>query len=199
VYLPGGAYGTIVTGDFTFPSGQTINLMTGHFDNGTNIYAGQKSEQPNPATMTMPRQWTGTGVGSAIPASVLGDVATYRAPTTTTIGIVTDITGIEGSYESTTTYFNAVGTPMPTEYASDTYATAVSATTTFGTAILTATKTASEQGKPSSSNTAHSSTGATDAPAPSTSAGIRILTRVDTLLWALVTIAIAILYLLGLL
>lgn len=199
MYLPGGAYGTIVTGDFTFPSGQTINLMTGQFDNGTNIYAGQKSEQPNSATMTVPRQWTGTGVGSAIPASVLGDVATYRAPTTTTIGIVTNITGVESSYESTTTYFSAVDTPMPTESASDTHATGVSSTTTPGTTVLTATKSASEQGKSSSSNTAHSSTGATNEPAPSTSAGIRILIRVDTLLWALVTIAIAILYLLGLL
>lgn len=84
--------------------------MTGQFDNGTNIYTAQKLDQPNPATMTLPRQWMGTGVGSAIPASVLGDVASVNAATTVTVGIIISVTAAGSSYDSTTTYISAVQT-----------------------------------------------------------------------------------------
>ncbi|KAL1966162.1 hypothetical protein VTN77DRAFT_4714 [Rasamsonia byssochlamydoides] len=81
VYLPGGPYGSITTGDFTFQSGEKVNLITGQYANGSNIYSADITARPNPATMSLPRQWTSKGVGSAIPASVLGASVTEIIPT----------------------------------------------------------------------------------------------------------------------
>lgn len=55
----------------------------------------------------------------AIPASVLGDVASVNAATTVTVGIVMNVTAAESSYESTTTFISAVEILVPTDSASD--------------------------------------------------------------------------------
>lgn len=75
-YLPDASFGTVVGGAYTSSSGDTANLETGDFKfaNGTtgNIYASNEALKPNTATLPMPSQFTGSGVGSAIAASTLG-------------------------------------------------------------------------------------------------------------------------------
>ncbi|KAL9599428.1 MAG: hypothetical protein Q9219_003865 [cf. Caloplaca sp. 3 TL-2023] len=79
-YLPGGANGQIVSGDFQSSSGQA-NLISGEFTlaDGTkgNIYGSQDSpDRPNTSTLPIPTQYTAAGSGSAIPATALGQVIT---------------------------------------------------------------------------------------------------------------------------
>ncbi|KAL2000533.1 hypothetical protein VTN02DRAFT_2954 [Thermoascus thermophilus] len=78
VYFASGWYGSITTGNFTSPAGETVNLITGDYADrpGANLYSADPAAQPNTATMTLPRPWTSKGVGSAIPASELGAPAT---------------------------------------------------------------------------------------------------------------------------
>jgi len=77
-FLPGGAYGQIVSGNYTTSGGQA-NLLTGNYT--LNDGTSGKIAQPNTATLTLPTQYTASGVGSAIPVSALGEWTTY----TTTI------------------------------------------------------------------------------------------------------------------
>ncbi|MCJ1296378.1 hypothetical protein MMC34_007944 [Xylographa carneopallida] len=81
-YLPDGSYGTIDSGSYTTSDGSNANLLTGQYtlSNGTtgNIYGSLNSpEVPNTSTLTLPTPFTSSGVGSAIPASDLGGLATY--------------------------------------------------------------------------------------------------------------------------
>ncbi|KAL8784643.1 MAG: hypothetical protein Q9195_008959 [Heterodermia aff. obscurata] len=74
--LPDGAYGTVVTGNYTAPDG-VANLLTGDFtlSDGTtgNVYGSASSpSKPDTATLTVPTQYTAAGVGSALPVSELG-------------------------------------------------------------------------------------------------------------------------------
>ncbi|KAJ4375272.1 hypothetical protein N0V83_002358 [Neocucurbitaria cava] len=81
--FPDGSYGSLTTGDYSSGSG-SANLLTGNYTNGGqsgNIYASDAQAKPNTATLSIPPQYTGTGVGSAVPASQLGSVIVY----TTTI------------------------------------------------------------------------------------------------------------------
>ena len=83
--LPGGASGTVVTGNYTASDG-VVNLLTGDYTltDGSpgNIYGSPSSpSKPDTATLTVPTQYTASGVGSAIPLSALGEWSTY----TTTI------------------------------------------------------------------------------------------------------------------
>lgn len=77
--FPDGSYGSLTTGDYS-SNGQQINLLTGNYSGG-NIYSAAPQDKPNTATLSVPPQYTGTGVGGAIPASELGSVVVY----TTTI------------------------------------------------------------------------------------------------------------------
>ncbi|KAL2214796.1 hypothetical protein M432DRAFT_554792 [Thermoascus aurantiacus ATCC 26904] len=78
VYFADGWYGSITTGNFTSPSGEIVNLITGDYaDKPGNIYSADPAAKPNTATMHLPSPWTSKGVGSAIPASELGAPATF--------------------------------------------------------------------------------------------------------------------------
>ncbi|MCJ1398037.1 hypothetical protein MMC11_001234 [Xylographa trunciseda] len=81
-FLPDGSYGTIDSGNYTTSDGSNANLLSGQYtlSNGTtgNIYGSANSpEVPNTSTLTLPTPFTSAGVGSAIPASDLGGLATY--------------------------------------------------------------------------------------------------------------------------
>ncbi|MCJ1382466.1 hypothetical protein MMC17_005579 [Xylographa soralifera] len=81
-FLPDGSYGTIDSGSYTTSDSSNANLLTGQYtlSNGTtgNIYGSANSpEVPNTSTLTLPTPFTSSGVGSAIPASDLGGLATY--------------------------------------------------------------------------------------------------------------------------
>ncbi|KAF2631818.1 hypothetical protein BU25DRAFT_197534 [Macroventuria anomochaeta] len=77
--FPDGSYGSLTTGDYV-SNGQTINLLSGDYSGG-NIYSAAPQDKPDTSTLSVPAQYTGTGVGAAIPASELGSVIVY----TTTI------------------------------------------------------------------------------------------------------------------
>ncbi|KAL8896328.1 MAG: hypothetical protein Q9207_007762 [Kuettlingeria erythrocarpa] len=84
-FLPGGAYGQIVSGEYNGTNGRA-NLVGGNFtlDDGTtgNIYGSPESpDRPNTSTLPIPTQYTAAGSGSAIAATALGQVLTI----TTTI------------------------------------------------------------------------------------------------------------------
>ncbi|KAL8842885.1 MAG: hypothetical protein Q9170_000289 [Blastenia crenularia] len=79
-FLPGGATGQIVSGDFSSTSGQA-NLVSGDYTlaDGTkgNVYGSEDSpDKPNTSTLPIPTQYTASGSGSAIPATALGQVVT---------------------------------------------------------------------------------------------------------------------------
>lgn len=78
--LADGSYGSLTSGDYTSSDNQQVNLLTGDYAGG-NIYASAPQDKPNTSTLSVPPQYTGTGVGAAIPASELGSVVVY----TTTI------------------------------------------------------------------------------------------------------------------
>jgi hypothetical protein len=73
--FPDGSFGSLTTGDYN-SNGQDINLLTGDYSGG-NIYAAAPQDKPNTSTLSVPAQYTGTGVGAAIPASELGSVIVY--------------------------------------------------------------------------------------------------------------------------
>jgi hypothetical protein len=84
------SFGSLTTGEYN-SQGSTANLLTGNFSNPSgsgNIYANDSQAKPNTATLSVPPQYTGTGVGGAVPASELGSIIVY---TTTIPG--TTITG----------------------------------------------------------------------------------------------------------
>ncbi|OJJ50099.1 hypothetical protein ASPZODRAFT_139426 [Penicilliopsis zonata CBS 506.65] len=109
VHFADGWYGTIATGTFTSPTGDTVNLLTGTVTQTTNsnnnsndnsdnkstvsnIYEG--NTPPNTQTMDIPLPWTSKGVGSAIPASVL---ATTVNSAGTTVSATRSVTGSAGA------------------------------------------------------------------------------------------------------
>ena len=74
-FLPDGSYGTVVGGAYTSRNGDVANLETGEYTlidgQRGNIYPSGV-EKPDIATLPLPTQFTGTGIGSAVPASSLG-------------------------------------------------------------------------------------------------------------------------------
>lgn len=80
--FPGGAFGTIVTGNYTSPTGDKVNLLSGEYTLADglqgNIYgvASGLLSLPNIATLVLPTQYTAAGIGSAIPLTALGQVIT---------------------------------------------------------------------------------------------------------------------------
>ena len=82
-FLVDGSYGTIANGSFNTTTGNQANLITGSFQlaNGStgNIYSAASTEMPNTSKLPIPTPWTSSGVGSAIPGSQLGNLATYTS------------------------------------------------------------------------------------------------------------------------
>ncbi|RAL66855.1 hypothetical protein DID88_007637 [Monilinia fructigena] len=113
------SYGTVVGGSYTSSSGATANLETGDYTSkdGTtgNIYSGNEAAKPSTATLPMPSQFTASGVGSAIPASVLGGVTiTYTTTLPASTIPATTIPAITIS-ESVSTQTIPVPTTITTE------------------------------------------------------------------------------------
>lgn len=154
-----GSYGSLTTGNYS-SSGATVNLFTGDYAGG-NIYASQPQDKPNTATLSIPPQWTGTGVGGPIPASQLGSVVvftttipgtTITAPTTVPESVM--VATISGKTVSTTlapvTYSGATTIAPQTSTVTETAAAASSSSTgaagtvnvdstrSFGVSILSA-------------------------------------------------------------
>ncbi|KAF2240757.1 hypothetical protein BU26DRAFT_404981, partial [Trematosphaeria pertusa] len=133
-----GSYGSLTTGDYTQGDAKA-NLISGDYTKGSesgNIYAQDPSAKPNTATLSIPPQWTGTGVGSAIPATGLGSV----------IVITTTIPGTTVSGATTLPALTTLGTTIP--------ARTVTAATTIApmTAVVTTTVDGSETAAASSSS-----------------------------------------------
>lgn len=131
--FPDGSYGTVSSGEY-FSGGFDVNLINGSYIRDgrmTNIYPNE-SEKPNTSTLSIPPQFTGSGVGGAIPITELGSIVvytttipatTYTAPTTVAQTVKTaTISGVE------------VKTTIP--------ATTISQATTIGeqTTVVTQTK-----------------------------------------------------------
>jgi hypothetical protein len=88
-----GSYGSLTTGEYN-SGGNKANLISGDYTSGGqqgNIYTVNPNAKPNTATLSVPPQYTGTGVGGAVPANQLGSIivytttipgTTYSAPTT---------------------------------------------------------------------------------------------------------------------
>jgi len=148
VFFPDGTYGTVVSGNFNTSDGDSINLVYGVYTlkNGQtgNIYNGgiATTIKPNTSTMPMPKPWTSSGEGSAIPATGLGttgdlstgtaviSATTQAASTGNSITVVANMTGCNhcpahstvipgltqpGTTRSatTSTFTTAIITPMP--------------------------------------------------------------------------------------
>jgi hypothetical protein len=163
-FLPDGSYGTIVGGAYTAASGDVANLETGDYTlaNGTkgNIYANNESAKPNTATLAMPSQYTASGVGSAIPASVLGAVTvtttttnpastvpatTRSASTITTVISGSTVTTVESSTlpsssESRTISATTVSAVKTTVQSSNSLGISPTSTTVAASATATTTK-----------------------------------------------------------
>ncbi|KIW10493.1 hypothetical protein PV08_11457 [Exophiala spinifera] len=75
-FFADGAYGSITTGNYTTPEGDHANLITGNYElaNGNmgNMYQRQTTSEANTRTLATPTPWTSTGIGPAIPASLVG-------------------------------------------------------------------------------------------------------------------------------
>ncbi|KAG4411517.1 hypothetical protein IFR04_015340 [Cadophora malorum] len=84
-FLPDGSYGTVVGGAYTSRNGDVANLETGEYTlidgQRGNIYPSEV-EKPDIATLPIPSQFTGPGIGSAVPASSLGREITVTYTTT---------------------------------------------------------------------------------------------------------------------
>ncbi|KAF2650956.1 hypothetical protein K491DRAFT_696861 [Lophiostoma macrostomum CBS 122681] len=87
--FPDGSWGSLTTGEYNAADGSQANLIQGNYtktggETG-NIYGNNTSDKPNTSTLSIPPQFTGSGVGSAIPAS---DLASIVLITTTIPGSV---------------------------------------------------------------------------------------------------------------
>jgi len=107
-----GSYGSLTTGDYK-SGDNTANLLSGDFNAGGkqgNVYAEKASDKPNTATLSIPPQYTGTGVGGAIPGNQLGSIIVY---TTTIPGqVITAPTTIPQSVQVNTVNGQAISTTI---------------------------------------------------------------------------------------
>ncbi|PQE22088.1 hypothetical protein CJF31_00010725 [Rutstroemia sp. NJR-2017a BVV2] len=152
-FLPDNSYGTIVGGSYTSASGAHADLATGNFTkaDGTsgNIYSADPGSAPNTATLPIPSQYTASGVGSAIPASVLGGVTvtyttTYSASAVpgTTVGGTTEIGGVSTLTTGVRQTVTSAG-ETSTSQGESTWVTTVPGTTVQGTTRAESTVSAS--------------------------------------------------------
>ncbi|KAJ9654107.1 hypothetical protein H2198_006787 [Neophaeococcomyces mojaviensis] len=144
VFFPDGTYGAVVTGDFNTSNGDRINLVYGDYTlrdgQKGNIYNSPDvtSMKPETSTLPMPKPWTSSGEGSAIPATGLGttgslSTGTVVTPATTqapsigeSITIVATMTGCNHCPAYNTTI------PGPTQSGT----TRLSSTSVFTTGII---------------------------------------------------------------
>ncbi|KAF1848315.1 uncharacterized protein K460DRAFT_403606 [Cucurbitaria berberidis CBS 394.84] len=108
-----GSYGSLATGEYS--SGPaSANLLNGDYTNGDqkgNMYASDLQAKPNTATLSVPPQFTGSGVGGPIPASELGSNIVF---TTTIPGTVfTAATTLAQTVKVATVSGQAVSTTVP--------------------------------------------------------------------------------------
>lgn len=92
--FPDGSSGTIATGSFTGADSASADLLTGAFTNGSttgNIYAADPAARPNTATLSIPPQYTASGVGSAIPLTALGTVVVVTTTVSESVLLPTTI------------------------------------------------------------------------------------------------------------
>ena len=146
-FLPDGSYGNIVSGNYTSAQGGIANLITGNYTlsagQAGNIYSSVPSAKPNTATLAIPTPWTSSGIGTAISASRVGQLATY---TTTIPGTVIAPSAVTAQ-TITPSYGNI---------------TIISATTIPGTSLPPVTTTVTTAGSgltPTSSNMGRTSSG----------------------------------------
>lgn len=139
--FPDGSYGSLTTGEYV-SNGQTINLLSGDYSGG-NIYSAAPQDKPNTSTLSVPAQYTGTGVGAAIPASELGSVVVY---TTTIPGTTFSApTTVPGTVRAATVNGVAVSTTIAPQ--TITQATTVAPQTTVVTTQVPADASASASSK----------------------------------------------------
>ena len=152
--LPDGSSGTVSSGAYTSSSGDEANLLTGDYTlaggESGNIYAGNEAARPNTATLDLPPQFTGTGVGGAVPASSLGALVTLTY-TTTLPGSVVEATTV-----SPTTIPGSTLSSLVT--ISTTISTQVGDTATVTTSLITTTEISTAEPSTVSGTTREAST-----------------------------------------
>lgn len=167
--FPDGSYGSLTTGDYT-SGGSHANLISGDYTkNGGetgNIYAGDVSAKPNTATLSIPPQFTGTGVGSAIPASEIGSI----------VVLTKTIDGTTVSGPTTLPAMTTLGTTIPPR--TITGATTIAPITTVITSTVAA-QTAGASSKSSKGAAVHVKTDSTR------SLGMSLFTAIMYILYAL--------------
>lgn len=144
-----GSYGSLTTGNYS-SSGTVVNLFTGDYPGG-NIYTNEPQDKPNTETLSIPPQWTGTGVGGPIPASQLGSIVVYTttipgttitAPTTVPESVMVET--ISGKTLSSTvapvTYTGATTVAPQTRTVTETPAASSSSTGAAGTVTVDSTR-----------------------------------------------------------
>ncbi|KAF2477972.1 uncharacterized protein BDR25DRAFT_250405 [Lindgomyces ingoldianus] len=106
VFFADGSSGSLTTGDYSQGNSFSLNWLTGAYTKGSesgNIYSDDPAAKPNTAILSIPPQFTGTGVGSAIPRTELGSLVTTVITTTIPGSIITAPTTLSG-----TTIFDTV-------------------------------------------------------------------------------------------
>ena len=89
-FLPDNSYGNIASGNYTLASGE-MNLITGDFTKFPNQATGNiysPGESPNTSTLPMPTPWTSKGVGTAIPASEVGEASNITDSSSAATGTI---------------------------------------------------------------------------------------------------------------
>jgi hypothetical protein len=177
--FPDNSYGQVSSGEY-HSGGIDVNLMSGDYTKAgqsANIYSNNAAAKPNTATMSIPAQYTGAGVGAAIPITELGSVVVY----TTTIPAVTYTapTTVAETVEVATVSGLEVSTTKPVT--TITQATTISAQTS----VVTQTNTAAAASNSASSSVA--SKGAADQVAVDTtrSLGMTVVGALVYMLYAL--------------
>ncbi|KAF2845203.1 hypothetical protein T440DRAFT_282492 [Plenodomus tracheiphilus IPT5] len=166
--FPDGSYGSLTTGDYS-SGAATANLISGNYTNGNengNIYESDPSARPNTSTLSVPPQYTGTGVGAAIPATELGSIIVYT----------TTLPGTTFTAATTLAETVRVATVSGVEVSTTIAATTVSEATTIAPQTTVVTQTA----VPSSSSTSTGAAGQVSVDS-TRSVGMSIL---GALMWA---------------
>ncbi|KAJ4346361.1 uncharacterized protein N0V89_010290 [Didymosphaeria variabile] len=130
--FPDRSYGSLTTGEYT-QGGAEANLLTGQYSkDGSegNIYSEDPSAKPNTATLSIPPQWTGSGVGSAIPATAIVGSATAPAQTSAQ---TTATASVQSSGQTSATSGNAASQSAGSATSSS--GEAASSTSTPGVAV----------------------------------------------------------------
>ncbi|KAF1939605.1 hypothetical protein EJ02DRAFT_254219 [Clathrospora elynae] len=148
-----GSYGSLTTGDY-HSGGSDVNLVSGNYTKdgaSANIYASDPQAKPNTSTLSIPAQFTGTGVGAAIPATELGSIivytttipgTTYTAPTTVpqTVEVAT-VSGLQVSTTKAATTIEHATTIAPqTSVVTQTNTAAASSTGAAGQVAVDSTR-----------------------------------------------------------